>query len=70
MINYKKKALILQCGKCKDVIQSQYRRHFIACQCGDIFTDGGEDYMKCSTNEDTIVLKNFGVTWEVEDEYC
>lgn len=69
MINYKKKALILQCGKCNDVIQSQYRRHFTTCQCGEIFTDGGDDYFRCSLNENTIVLKDFGAVWEVEDEY-
>ena len=69
MINYKKKALILQCDNCKDVIQSQYRRHFITCKCGEIFTDGGDDYFRCSANENTVVLKDFGVVWEIEDEY-
>jgi hypothetical protein len=69
MISYKKKALILQCGICKDVIQSQYRNHFAACQCGETFTDGGDDYARYSSGEDTIVLKEFGATWEIKDEF-
>lgn len=69
MVNYKKKALILQCGKCKDVIQSQYRNHFAACHCGDVFTDGGDDYARygCAPGSEFVVLKEFGVQSEQED---
>jgi len=69
MINYRKKALILECGICKDVIQSQYRNHFAACQCGETFTDGGDDYARFSAGENTIVLKEFGETREIDYEF-
>jgi len=69
MISYKKKALILQCNICKDVIQSQYRKHFAACRCGETFTDGGDDYARFSTGEHAIFLKEFGDTWEIKDEF-
>jgi hypothetical protein len=69
MVNYKKKALILQCTNCKDVIQSQYRRHFTACHCGEVFTDGGDDYARYGSNPgfDFVILKEFGVQLEEVD---
>ena len=69
MVNYKKKALILQCSNCKDVIQSQYRNHFAACHCGNVFTDGGDDYVRYGSElgSDAVILKEFGVQSEQED---
>jgi hypothetical protein len=69
MIDYKKKAVILQCNNCKDVIQSQYRRHFAACHCGQIYTDGGDDYIRIGAEPgaEYEVLKEFGVQGEQED---
>lgn len=69
MVDYKKKALILQCTNCKDVVQSQYRNHFAACHCGEVFTDGGDDYARfgCNAGFEYVVLKEFGVQSEQED---
>lgn len=68
MISYTKKAIILQCGKCKDIIQSQYRHDYAPCECGDIFVDGGDDYSRYSLGEATVVLKEYGVQLEDSDE--
>jgi hypothetical protein len=69
VVNYKKKALILQCTNCKDVIQSQYRRHFAACHCGQVYTDGGDDYVRVGFDPgaEFVVLKQFGVQIEEVD---
>jgi len=40
---YKNKA---RCLKCNDVIESMYRHDFVRCKCGNIFVDGGLDYMR------------------------
>ncbi len=34
------------CKLCKDVIESKSRHHFVECSCGEIFTDGGHDYIR------------------------
>lgn len=33
-----------RCRKCKDVISSKHRHHFVTCKCGSIHVDGGSDY--------------------------
>ena len=35
-----------KCKLCGDVIISQHRHDFVRCKCGEIFTDGGEDYIR------------------------
>ena len=35
-----------KCAKCHDVIQSVHRNDFIECECGSIFVDGGNEYMR------------------------
>jgi hypothetical protein len=34
-----------QCVLCGDVIQSNSVHNWVACQCGEIFTDGGLEYI-------------------------
>jgi hypothetical protein len=36
------------CDSCKDVIYSSYRHDMAYCSCGDVFVDGGFDYMRTS----------------------
>jgi hypothetical protein len=36
----------LECLKCGDRIYSRARHDFRSCECGDIFVDGGFDYMR------------------------
>ena len=33
-----------RCRKCGDVVESLHRHDFVACSCGAIFVDGGQDY--------------------------
>jgi len=35
-----------KCIKCGDIIESKSRHDFVACSCGEIFTDGGTDYIR------------------------
>lgn len=35
-----------RCRKCQDVIESRSVHHWIACDCGAIFVDGGREYLR------------------------
>lgn len=35
-----------QCAKCLDIIESKYGHDFVWCKCGEIFTDGGLEYIR------------------------
>ena len=35
-----------KCLLCGDEIESRYRHDFRECKCGNIFVDGGKDYMR------------------------
>lgn len=35
-----------QCGNCGDVIESTSRHDFKRCSCGQMFVDGGKDYLR------------------------
>ena len=35
-----------KCAICKEVIVSTHRHDFVACKCGEIFVDGGNDYWR------------------------
>ena len=35
------------CGKCGEVLLSEYRHDFHYCHCGYTFIDGGRDYIRC-----------------------
>lgn len=37
---------VARCKKCGDVIESTYRNEFVSCTCGDIYVDGGLDYIR------------------------
>lgn len=34
-----------QCRLCGDIIESKERHDYVRCKCGEIFTDGGDDYL-------------------------
>jgi hypothetical protein len=36
----------VKCLKCNDIIESMHRHDFVWCSCGNIFIDGGNDYMR------------------------
>ena len=35
-----------QCALCEDIIESTYVHDFKSCSCGEIFVDGGLDYLR------------------------
>jgi hypothetical protein len=35
-----------RCRKCSDIIESVYRHDFKFCKCGNMFVDGGKDYLR------------------------
>jgi hypothetical protein len=37
----------VRCKTCGDVIQSLHRHDLKWCKCGNIFVDGGTDYLRC-----------------------
>lgn len=36
----------IKCRECNDVIESTSRHDFKYCTCGNVFVDGGEDYLR------------------------
>lgn len=40
-----------KCRLCGDVIESKERHEFVRCRCGEIFTDGGTDYIRRGAND-------------------
>ncbi len=40
------KVAAIQCPKCKDVIFSRAHYDFHSCGCGEVFIDGGRDYVR------------------------
>lgn len=36
----------IKCKLCKTVVESRYRNEMRYCRCGEIFIDGGEDYLR------------------------
>ena len=53
-----------KCKLCGDIIESEYRHDFVPCKCGEIFVDGGHDYIRCGAND----LRNIIDMSEVVDE--
>lgn len=35
-----------RCKLCGDTIESKFRHDFVKCRCGEIFVDGGVDYLR------------------------
>jgi hypothetical protein len=35
-----------QCAQCKDIIESTHVHDFKECSCGNIFVDGGREYLR------------------------
>ena len=40
-----------QCRLCDDIIESRHRHDFVSCKCGEIFTDGGREYIRRGAND-------------------
>lgn len=35
-----------QCLECMDIVESKSRHDFVTCKCGNMFLDGGDDYLR------------------------
>lgn len=35
-----------QCLNCNEIIESKHRHDLVICKCGDIYVDGGKDYLR------------------------
>jgi len=40
-----------QCKLCKTIIESKHRHDFVTCKCGEIFVDGGFDYLRSGAKD-------------------
>jgi hypothetical protein len=54
-----------KCRLCGDVIESKSVHDFVSCSCGEIFVDGGLDYLRRGFTKDA---NNFIDRCEYEDE--
>ena len=36
----------VRCKLCNTIIESKHRHDFVSCECGNIFVDGGLDYLR------------------------
>ena len=36
----------VRCKECDNVIESKHRHDFMRCRCGNVFVDGGSDYLR------------------------
>lgn len=43
----------VRCMFCKDVIYSRHRHDWRTCKCGGTFVDGGMDYLRYGTTDNT-----------------
>jgi hypothetical protein len=45
-----------KCALCGDEIESKFRWDFVSCSCGEIFVDGGHDYLRAGfKSEDSFI---------------
>lgn len=45
-----------KCLKCDTVLESRHRHDFQQCECGNVFVDGGLDYMRRGVREPRLYL--------------
>jgi len=50
-MNYDKKTMKIlrnacRCKRCNTVIESKHQHDFVSCECGNVFTDGGLEYIR------------------------
>ena len=40
-----------KCKLCEEILESFHRHDYVTCKCGEIFIDGGQDYLRCGAND-------------------
>jgi hypothetical protein len=58
----------MHCNLCNTEVESKHRHDFVSCKCGNVSTDGGQDYVKRSFRPDAPIgsWHDTGI-YEVED---
>lgn len=56
-----------QCLKCGDIIESKSRHDFVACSCGEVFVDGGTEYLRSGAHDPRNFI-NLAITKEFDIE--
>lgn len=51
MAEYKIKRNSAKCLSCEQEIESKHRHDFARCKCGNVFVDGGKDYIRRGVGE-------------------
>jgi len=61
-----------RCRKCNDIVISAYRHDFKKCKCGNIFVDGGLDYLRrgAASLEDIEELSEWKPCNKKDCDYC
>lgn len=39
-----------KCLLCNQIIESKHRHDFVYCECGNVYVDGGKDYLRRGSN--------------------
>ena len=58
-----------QCKLCEDIIESVHVHDFVSCKCGEIFTDGGREYIRRGATDFNNIL-DLSEYDKDEDEEC
>lgn len=45
-----------QCKLCNDIIESKHQHDFVECKCGEIFLDGGDEYLRFGAKDINNVI--------------
>ena len=58
------------CNKCDDFIVSKHRHDFVECQCGAVFVDGGQEYLRRGGHSfDQGSSPNYtDLSWSIDDQ--
>lgn len=57
-----------RCKKCGDVIESKHVHDFRWCKCGQVFVDGGHDYLRRGFKDSPDDFEDLSEYGEIEDE--
>jgi hypothetical protein len=55
------------CNKCDEFIVSKNRHDFVECECGNIFVDGGQEYLRRG-GPGLTDRSYIDMSWSIEDE--
>lgn len=57
-----------ECRLCGDTIESVHRHDFKYCKCGEIFVDGGKEYIRCGGKDlNNIIDRSEQEDWEIRE---